>query len=448
LNVVAEGNVELRKRNSILLSDRLTYRQPPTKIEAEGNVRLSRDGDRVQGPRMQMKMEDSTGFFEQPEYSIRRIKTGSAATLWTGNRGTGIVHRDHQDLTTGRRRAAPRRAWTSRARASTGSPMPPTAPARRLPGAIRTGSPAPPTCALTTMRTGHRARCHPVFLGTPILYSPWLSFSLNNERKSGLLTPTAGSTSKGGIEFTQPFYWNIAQNMDATIAPRFMAKRGMLWNGEYRYLQPTTAAPSRASTSRGQAEHKRRSSYSVSHRQSLGYGFSGTLALNGASDDTYFSDLGKRLVGGRADQPAAPGHPQLQRRLVVGQPAGAKLPDPAGSLPAAGNRTLPAPAAGHRQCRSRRPAARHEFRIQRRARRTSATRRLVQGRRFTLYPQLSLPCRPKCSAHAQIGLHSTRYTSTRQAAVRHPGEAHPQRADLQRGFRRNLRRAVSWHGQR
>ena len=57
-----------------------------------------------------------------------------------------------------------------------------------------------------------------VFLGTPILYSPWLNFSLNNERKSGLLTPTAGSTSKGGIEFTQPFYWNIAPNMDATVA--------------------------------------------------------------------------------------------------------------------------------------------------------------------------------------------------------------------------------------
>jgi LPS-assembly protein len=77
-----------------------------------------------------------------------------------------------------------------------------------------------------------------VFMGTPILYAPWMSFSLNNERKSGLLTPTFGSTSSGGVEFTQPFYWNIAQNMDATLAPRIMAKRGTMWNGEYRYLQP------------------------------------------------------------------------------------------------------------------------------------------------------------------------------------------------------------------
>ena len=84
VEVVADGSVELRKRNSILQSDRLTYRQDSDEVDAEGNVRLSRDGDRVRGPRMRMKLDDSTGFFEQPEYSIRRIKTNSAATLWTG----------------------------------------------------------------------------------------------------------------------------------------------------------------------------------------------------------------------------------------------------------------------------------------------------------------------------------------------------------------------------
>ena len=73
VELVAEGNVELRKRNSSLQSDRLTYRQPIEEIEAEGKVRLSRDGDHVQGPRMRMQREESTGFFEQPEYSIRRI---------------------------------------------------------------------------------------------------------------------------------------------------------------------------------------------------------------------------------------------------------------------------------------------------------------------------------------------------------------------------------------
>jgi len=65
------------------------------------------------------------------------------------------------------------------------------------------------------------------FLGTPIFYSPWLSFSLNNQRKSGFLAPSFGTRSDSGIELSLPYYWNIAPNMDATIAPRVMTKRGV-----------------------------------------------------------------------------------------------------------------------------------------------------------------------------------------------------------------------------
>jgi LPS-assembly protein len=55
------------------------------------------------------------------------------------------------------------------------------------------------------------------FLGVPILHSPWASFSLNNERKSGFLIPRYGSSSDSGFEFVLPYYWNIAPNMDATL---------------------------------------------------------------------------------------------------------------------------------------------------------------------------------------------------------------------------------------
>ncbi len=34
------------------------------------------------------------------------------------------------------------------------------------------------------------------FKGMPILYTPWMSFSFNNQRKSGLLAPTFGTTSR------------------------------------------------------------------------------------------------------------------------------------------------------------------------------------------------------------------------------------------------------------
>jgi LPS-assembly protein len=171
--------------------------------------------------------------------------------------------------------------------------MRPTAPARRRPEA------SPDWFARTTdlrldydSEQGTARDATLYFQGAPILYAPWLSFSLNNERKSGLLTPTAGSTSQGGAEFTQPFYWNIAPNMDATIAPRIMSKRGTLWKTEYRYMQSRPIAEIQGQyLPDDKLLHKRRSNYAFSHTQSLGNGLAASLSLNNASDNTYFSDL-------------------------------------------------------------------------------------------------------------------------------------------------------------
>jgi LPS-assembly protein len=308
VELVAEGNVEMRMRNTSLQSDRLTYLPATDEIEAEGNVRLAADGDRIQGPRMRMKMDENTGFFEQPEYSIRRVKTGSDPTLSTGNEAppqvkpapghvksgslwTGDEEAPARDLTTGYGKAE-RMAFEGEGQFhltnSTYSTCAPVA-GRDPDWFMRT----------TDLRLDYDAEegtarnATLVFQGVPILYSPWMNFSLNNERKSGLLTPTGGTTSRGGTEFTLPFYWNIAPNMDATFAPRIMAKRGTLWNAEYRYLEPTYRG-----TLQGQyLGHDKltgteRTSYSLAHTQNLGYGFSGTLNLNGVSDNTFFSDLG------------------------------------------------------------------------------------------------------------------------------------------------------------
>ena len=76
------------------------------------------------------------------------------------------------------------------------------------------------------------------FLGMPILYTPYISFSLDRQRKSGFLSPTFGTTGNSGAEFSIPYYWNIAPNRDATITPRVMSKRGVQLLNEFRYLEP------------------------------------------------------------------------------------------------------------------------------------------------------------------------------------------------------------------
>ncbi|WP_286263240.1 LPS-assembly protein LptD [Thalassotalea atypica] len=70
----------------------------------------------------------------------------------------------------------------------------------------------------------------------PVFYLPYISFPVTDERKSGFLYPVIGSSNKSGLEIETPYYLNIAENMDATITPRYMSKRGTQLLTEFRYL--------------------------------------------------------------------------------------------------------------------------------------------------------------------------------------------------------------------
>ena len=70
----------------------------------------------------------------------------------------------------------------------------------------------------------------------PILYVPYFAFPLTDERTSGFLYPKFGSSNRSGVEIETPYYWNITENMDATITPHYMSKRGTQLNTEFRYL--------------------------------------------------------------------------------------------------------------------------------------------------------------------------------------------------------------------
>ncbi|MDA1343495.1 MAG: LPS-assembly protein LptD, partial [Proteobacteria bacterium] len=67
--------------------------------------------------------------------------------------------------------------------------------------------------------------------GVPVFYSPYLSFPIDDRRKSGFLAPSYERTQLGGLGFIAPFYWNIAPNYDATIRPRYYSERGSLLAG-------------------------------------------------------------------------------------------------------------------------------------------------------------------------------------------------------------------------
>lgn len=70
----------------------------------------------------------------------------------------------------------------------------------------------------------------------PIFYSPYLQLSMNDQRRSGFLIPNAKFTNNNGFEFLMPYYWNIAPNIDATLTPHYIQKRGLQYQNEFRYL--------------------------------------------------------------------------------------------------------------------------------------------------------------------------------------------------------------------
>jgi len=74
--------------------------------------------------------------------------------------------------------------------------------------------------------------------GVPVLYTPYITFPIDDRRKTGFLIPSFGTSDNSGFELRTPFYLNLAPNYDATITPRYLEDRGTQLVTEFRYLSP------------------------------------------------------------------------------------------------------------------------------------------------------------------------------------------------------------------
>lgn len=70
----------------------------------------------------------------------------------------------------------------------------------------------------------------------PVFYTPYIYFPIDDRRQSGFLAPSISTSGKNGLSLQTPYYFNIAPNYDATLYPTVMTKRGLLTEGEFRYL--------------------------------------------------------------------------------------------------------------------------------------------------------------------------------------------------------------------
>ncbi|NLC37153.1 MAG: LPS-assembly protein LptD, partial [Alcaligenaceae bacterium] len=130
------------------------------------------------------------------------------------------------------------------------------------------------------------------FKNVPILYSPYLTFPIRKERKSGFLMPTYGTSTAGGMEFSVPYYFNLAPNYDLTLVPRIMAKRGVQLGSEFRYLGHSYSGTLEGTYLNSDREADRdRWYYGLKHHQALGGGLRANFDVRRVSDDDYFRDF-------------------------------------------------------------------------------------------------------------------------------------------------------------
>ncbi len=137
----------------------------------------------------------------------------------------------------------------------------------------------------------------------PVLYLPYFSFPVNDQKQSGILYPIPSSNSSTGISIEQPVYWNIAPNYDLTFSPRFMTERGLLLKTEFRYLTEKHTGQVNIEylpNDQDLDDDTDRYFYRFVHSGQIGKNWRVNADINGLSDDNYIVDLGSDYYN-RAD---------------------------------------------------------------------------------------------------------------------------------------------------
>ena len=316
----SSGNASIKKDSQSIFGDNIEYDVQNDELHVVGNTRIEFEGLRIWGPELRMKLYDSTGEMKAPsfeldtqftnvpylntvkatdsldqeDYERDRLLTDTANNLMSQN----IEDTATYEANLGRQQG------TSRGDAET--VFFESENKKILEGARYT------TCEVgkddwyikageleidnyTKTATAWNARVE--FMGVPLLYTPWIDFSYLNQRKSGFLSPTVGTTSRSGFEVQVPYYWNIAPNMDATIGTRVLSKRGTQYQGEFRYLEEDYSGINSAEylpsdNNTGEDRYY----FNLNHAQTFGSGWSGGYNIEKVSDDEYFSELSTRIT--------------------------------------------------------------------------------------------------------------------------------------------------------
>jgi LPS-assembly protein len=207
--VTASGNVQIRVGDRSLLADKVIYDRMNETMRAQGHVQIS----------------DATGQVEfADEIEADKDFRNGFATRFSARLGeSGLVTSSSAIRTDGTKNAMEQVVYTN------------------CPVCEEKG--INPTWALRARRAVLDQEDQMIsyqdavleVAGVPVLYVPWFAHpDPNSERRSGLLTPDLGLSSKIGVFYEQPYYIVVSPSEDLTVSPMLSTQVNPLVKVDWR----------------------------------------------------------------------------------------------------------------------------------------------------------------------------------------------------------------------
>lgn len=287
---VLEGGIAFEQGYRQGRSDRAEVLQAEDRILLDGNVQLREPGLLIRADRAQINTATDTGTADNVHFVAHNDHIrGEADRLEI--QGSGVYQLDGSSYTTCEPQS---RAWDMEA--------------AEIHIDTNTG-----------IGTAKHAVLH--LQTVPVAYVPYMQFPVDDRRMTGFLWPSFSRSNRSGFEIATPYYLNLAPQADATLTPRYIDTRGMMYEVETRYRSPVdewilgmayldkdkqyrddlidqnindklNGAPPLPITPADYAvEADNRWLISLTERGNLGAGWRSHIDYTRVSDDEYFRDL-------------------------------------------------------------------------------------------------------------------------------------------------------------
>ena len=275
--VILEGDIHIRQEDIYLRADTGTYDYDTGDADLDGNIQVRMTGMLLVGTDGQVENAGERTSINNASYVLHEDNIRGTAEVIVYTDAEGIITIDNGAFT----RCEPgNNSWVIEGNSITLNQVTGRGVARDV-----------------KLRLGK----------TPVLYLPVITFPINDERATGFLAPTIGSTRDGGLDVATPLYLNLAPNYDATITPRLMTDRGVMLGMEGRYRSRRSMNVLQMSFLPGDNQYdaaelllpdpesppvEDRWQINIDHTSRFARNWRGLVDYAGVSDEDYFQDLG------------------------------------------------------------------------------------------------------------------------------------------------------------